>query len=150
MRIRSSKPTQPTLKGIAARLDGTFETVVSLIVSVRDELRGEIGDIRDRVGSLKGEMSDLRETVEFIKDHAATKDELLALDGKIDQVKRDLQQELQNELSQTRASLRAEIRETRNEMIAHVDGFIQLHKIQEAELAAVNNRLTRHESSAHP
>jgi hypothetical protein len=80
---------------------------------------------------LKGELKDVRETVEFLKENAVTRDEL------------------HGELDLLRSDLSDKIRETRNEMINHVDHFVQLHKKQEVELVALAHRMNRHEETHH-
>lgn len=101
MPLRSSKPTEPTLQAIAGKLDV----------------------IQDDLNNLKADMKDVHETVDFLKEHAVTREEF--------------DEKLGNGLQSLRTELRTEIRETRDEMIGHVDHFIQLHKKQEVELAAL-------------
>ena len=61
----------------------------------------------------------------FLKDNAAMKEDLASL-----------RTELQVEF-------RTEIKKLRDEMIAHVDGFIGLYRKHESELAAVSSRVHR-------
>ncbi len=80
---------------------------------------------------LKNELKDVRETVEFLKENAVTRDEVHV------------------ELDALKTELSDKIQETRNEMINHVDHFVQLHKKQEVELVALAHRMNRHEETHH-
>ncbi len=95
-------------------------------------------------------LQDIWEVVSFIKDNAATKTEMndgfKRLNKKIDGVKNDLDKKIdgvKNDLDRKIDIARKEIKEIKNEMIEHVDGFIALYRKHEVELAAVVSRQNR-------
>ena len=70
MTPRTLKPKKPTLT-----------TVVSLMMSLHKELKIEIKDLRNEV---KGELREVRETVEFLKDNALVREEAVTKDELVD------------------------------------------------------------------
>ncbi|MFA5813045.1 MAG: hypothetical protein WC862_00835 [Patescibacteria group bacterium] len=68
-------------------------------------------------------IKDVMEVVEFIRDNAATKDDVQAV----------------------RAELQKEIQDAKNETIGHIDGFVKLHKDMDTEIAALKSSYQRHE-----
>jgi len=81
-------------------------------------------------------IKDILETVEFIRDHAATKEDLLQFATK---------EELQN----VKDELRNEMHEMKNELLNHIDGFIALHQKLETEVIALHGKYQRMESTVH-
>jgi predicted nucleic acid-binding Zn-ribbon protein len=108
---------------------------VTNLAGTLTDLKKEVRDLSKQVGANTSGLRDVQETVDFLKDNAITRDEFkLGLETGLDGLER---------------KLRTEIRETRNEMISHVDHFIQLHKKQEVEHLALVSRVSRHEESTH-
>ncbi len=72
----------------------------------------------------KQTLQDILETVNFIKDYAATKDDI---------------QELRDETQEG-------FKEVRNEIIENVDSFIGLHRNMDIELSSVKSAVGRNET----
>jgi predicted nucleic acid-binding Zn-ribbon protein len=115
------------------------------------------------------DIRDILEVVHFIRDNAATKqdiaelkNEIARLDTKIDTVHDQLDAKIDTvhdrldaKIDTVHDRLDAKIDTVRNDMITHVDGFVGLYRTHEAELAAVMARVNRCETKldkviAHP
>jgi uncharacterized protein YeeX (DUF496 family) len=83
---------------------------------------------------------DVLEMFTFIRDHAATREDIELLNQKIDDVSDKLSlkiDELDIKIDRVKDGLEQKIDSVKNEMLEHVDGFIGLHKDQESEQAAL-------------
>ena len=82
------------------------------------------------------ELKENREIIEFIRDNAATKDDIA-----------DIRREMatKDDLRLVKTELRQEIQDAKNEMLTHVDAFVGLYQKHEQELAAVVARVNRFE-----
>jgi len=78
-------------------------------------------------------IKDIFEIVEFIRDTAATKDDIADVRREIQEVRQEVQE------------VRQEVQNTKNEMIGHVDAFVGLYQKHEQELCAVVARIERFE-----
>ena len=81
-------------------------------------------------------LNDILETVTFIKDHAASKEDLKGFATKADLG------EIRDEIR----AVRTEIQDAKTEIMTHVDDFITLHRKLETELVALQSKYTRLES----
>lgn len=81
---------------------------------------------------------EILDIVRFLRDNAATKDELFALEQRMDQ---KLDQKINGAIYSLRAELGSQIDEVKN----HIDGFIQLHQKTEVEMAAFKILYDTHE-----
>ncbi|MBP9762282.1 hypothetical protein KBD34_01555 [Patescibacteria group bacterium] len=109
-----------TINNQVKGLDQELHRVKKNLIGLKQEAKltkETVGSIQGESRSMRMLLSDIQETVEFLKDNAVTRDEF-----------------------------QETIKEVRNEIVNHVDHFVQLHKKQEVELVAVASRLTRHEA----
>jgi len=86
------------------------------------------------------QINEILEVVNFIKDNAASKEDLRILENKFDSLDSKV-----DSLDSKVNSLDAKIDAVKNDMITHVDGFISLHQKNELEIASVTIRQTRTE-----
>lgn len=77
-------------------------------------------------------INDIFDIVLFLKDNAASKHDLAVLGGRVDTLE---------------TTLRSEMHEIKNELMGHIDGFIEMHKTVTAELAATRLKLGRVEDN---
>ena len=116
-----------TLKDVLNAVEGVKGEVQGLKDDLKSEVQGLKDDLKSEVQGLKGDVKSLRElvetnteSIEFIKEHAVTKDEM-------------------------KEEMKKEHEKLRNEIIEHVDGFVGLYKKHDSELAAVISRQDRQE-----
>ncbi len=76
------------------------------------------------------EINDVLEIVQFIKENAASKQDLIALEVRFDK-KIDV--------------VRDEMKEMKNELIGHIDSFTKLYEKLDHELVALQEKYDRHE-----
>jgi chromosome segregation ATPase len=118
------------LTGVKGEIEGLREEFTDMKLSfgkmegdlkdLQQEFKGikkELVGVKTEVRSIKEELSEVHETIDFLKDNAVTHDEF-----------------------------QTTVKEVRNEIVNHVDHFVQLHKKQEVELVSVASRLSRHEA----
>lgn len=105
-------------------------------------------------------LKDILETVEFIRDHAASKEDLkegLAsvrrdmatkedLREGLDSVRRDMA--TKEDIAAVRRDMvtKTELHEMKDELMSHIDGFIGLHQKLETEIIALNGKCQRLEA----
>ncbi|MFA5813052.1 MAG: hypothetical protein WC862_00870 [Patescibacteria group bacterium] len=95
------------------------------------------------------ELKENREIIEFIRDNAATKDDIadirreMATKDDIADIRREMA--TKDDLRLVKTELRQEIQDAKNEMLTHVDAFVGLYQKHEQELAAVVARVNRFE-----
>lgn len=114
---------EPSNRQILQAIQKSVQTLSKQVASNTTDLRTvktSLADVKSHLGTVTDDLESVKDTVEFLKENVVTRDEL-----------------------------RAEIRSVRDDMISHVDHFVQLHKKQEVELVALSNRMTRHESLPH-
>ena len=87
-------------------------------------------------------IKDILEIVEFIRDNAATKEDLLqfATKHELHSEIQTVKNELRSEIQEVKNELRSEIQEVKNEIMNHIDGFIGLHQKLEIELTALHGK----------
>ncbi|MFH1315671.1 MAG: hypothetical protein ABIH67_04745 [Candidatus Uhrbacteria bacterium] len=85
------------------------------------------------------------DTVEFIKDNAASKDDLHELESHMTS-KDDLSFEISNLKGELGTEIKEVVNEAKSEIITQVDGFISLHNKLETELIALQSKYERLES----
>jgi hypothetical protein len=88
-------------------------------------------------------VNDILEIVQFLRDNAATKDDVLDVEKRLDKRIDDVERRLDTRIGDVEKRLDTRIDEVKNEMIDHVDGFVTLYQKHEAELAAVVFRQER-------
>lgn len=91
-------------------------------------------------------LKDILDIVTFIRDTAATKQDLHDVRTELKSEIQDVRTELKNEIQQVRTELKNEVKDVRNEMIDHVDGFIGLHNNLDTELTAVRVQTMRNQN----
>ncbi len=77
------------------------------------------------------------ETVEFIRDHAATKEDLMR---EIAGIRRELQQAVKTldaKMDRVQENMATDLEKAKDEMLNHVDGFAKLYKDNDTELNAL-------------
>ncbi len=92
-------------------------------------------------------IKDILEIVEFIRDHAASKEDLLQFATKEDL--RQVEQRLETKIDtlETKVdTLETKVDTLKHDIINHIDGFIGLHQKLEAELIALHGKYQRLES----
>lgn len=80
------------------------------------------------------EINDVLEIVQFIKDTAASKTDLAALEFRIDQ-------KLETEIG----SVRKDMKEMESRLIEHIDGLTKLTEKFDHELTALRDKVDRHD-----
>ena len=93
-------------------------------------------------------IKDVMEVVEFIRDNAATKDDIKNFATKDDLKNLATKDDLKNFATKDdlqNFATRDDLRNAKDEMIGHIDGFIKLHKDMDTEIAALKSSYQRHE-----
>ncbi len=95
--------------------------------------------VSQRLDTMEKNFSDMLEILGVIRDNMASKEDLAALekrmDGKIER--------LEAKVDRNHMELEAKVDRNHTEMLEHVDGFIGLHKDQEQEIFALSARVER-------
>lgn len=97
--------------------------ILNEILKKITSLGEDVGVLKDDMSVLKEDVSTLKEDMAFMKDNAVSIDEF-----------NDFKQEV-----------RGEFVKVREEIISHVDGFVNLHKNLDTEQASLRSKVNRHE-----
>jgi predicted transcriptional regulator len=115
------------------------ESTIKDILEAVKETREAVQETREAVQETREAVKENREIIDFLKENAATKDDMARLDAKIDTVEKNLDAKIDT----VERNLDAKIDTVKNEMLEHVDDFIGITKKQEEEFAATVSRVNR-------
>jgi len=88
-------------------------------------------------------LQNILETVEFIKDTAATKQELNDLEQSMDSKIGSLEQSMDSKIDNLEERMDSKLTEAKDEIITQIDKFIALHQKLDLEMSAFRSRFER-------
>jgi len=127
-----------TLQGAVGSLAVDVQTLKKDVQSVKVDigsmkvdislLKTDNISIHEQLGSLKTDNLSIHEQLQFLIDQSASKSDLYHLEMRME------------------ARIDSRLQETKSELIAHTDGFLQLYQKLEAEQAALAVSSARHDN----
>ena len=79
--------------------------------------------------------------VQFLKDNAASKQDLQAVENRLDKRMNSL--ELRIDSVEQRMATKDELQQVKNDLMTHMDGLIHLHQKLDMELCALRDKTNR-------
>jgi len=80
------------------------------------------------------DINDVLEIVQFIKDNAASKQDMAAMEVRLD-----------SKIDGVRTELKKDMREMKDELVGHIDGLTKLNEKFDHELVVLREKVERHD-----